>query len=93
MDKIGQFLERGFFGGIVLAAAFAGAAVFLYLVYRLIKFLQPTNFPTAFICRFLKLPDFVRPGILTCIAYYFAFIYPQTHHEERLIFPNIQIKV
>lgn len=25
MDKIGQFLERGFFGGIVLAAAFAGA--------------------------------------------------------------------
>ena len=26
MDKIGQLLERGFFGGIVLAAAFAGAA-------------------------------------------------------------------
>lgn len=30
---------------------------------------------------------------LTGIALYFAFIYPQTHHEERLIFPNIQIKV
>ena len=41
MDKIGQLLERGFFGGIVIAATFAGAAVFLYLVYRLIKFLQP----------------------------------------------------
>ncbi|MCI8728060.1 MAG: hypothetical protein HFG66_18580 [Hungatella sp.] len=41
MDKIGQLLERGFSGGIVLAATFAGAAVFLYLVYRLIKFLQP----------------------------------------------------
>lgn len=41
MDKIGQFLERGFWGGIVIAAAFVGFAVFLYLVYRLIKFLQP----------------------------------------------------
>lgn len=41
MDKIGRLLERGFFGGIVLAATFAGASVFLYLVYRLIKFLQP----------------------------------------------------
>ena len=41
MDKIGQLLERGFFGGIVIAAAFVGFAVFLYLVYRLIKFLQP----------------------------------------------------
>lgn len=41
MDKIGQLLERGFFGGIVIAAVFVGFAVFLYLVYRLIKFLQP----------------------------------------------------
>ena len=41
MDKIGQLLERGFLGGIVIAAAFVGFAVFLYLVYRLIKFLQP----------------------------------------------------
>lgn len=41
MDKIGQFLERGFWGGIVIAAAFVGFAVFLYLVYRSIKFLQP----------------------------------------------------
>lgn len=41
MDKIGQLLERGFWGGIVIAATFMGFAVFLYLVYRLIKFLQP----------------------------------------------------
>lgn len=41
MDEIGQLLERGFLGGIVIAAAFASAAVFLYLVYRLIKFFQP----------------------------------------------------
>ena len=41
MDKIGQLLERGFWGGIVIAATFVGFAVFLYLVYRLIKFLQP----------------------------------------------------
>ena len=41
MDKIGQLLERGFLGGIVMAAAFVGFSVFLYLVYRLIKFLQP----------------------------------------------------
>lgn len=40
MDKIGQLLERSFFGGIVIAATFAGTAVFLYLIYRLIKFLQ-----------------------------------------------------
>ena len=41
MDKIGQLIESGFFGGIVIAATFSGAAVFLYLIYRLIKFLQP----------------------------------------------------
>ena len=41
MDKIGQLLGTGFFGGIMIAAMFAGAAVFLYLVYRLIKSLQP----------------------------------------------------
>ncbi len=40
MDKIGKLLERGFFGGIVIAATFAGTAAFLYLIYRLIKFLQ-----------------------------------------------------
>ena len=41
MDKIGQLVERGFLGGIVMAAAFVGFAVFLYLVYLLINFLQP----------------------------------------------------
>ena len=41
MDKIGQLIESGFFGGIVIAATFSGAGVFLYLIYRLIKFLQP----------------------------------------------------
>lgn len=41
MDKIGQLLERGFLGGIVIAATFAGFAVFLYLVYWLIKFSRP----------------------------------------------------
>ena len=30
MDKIGQLIESGFFGGIVIAATFSGAAVFLY---------------------------------------------------------------
>ncbi|MEY8395601.1 hypothetical protein AALB64_12395 [Lachnospiraceae bacterium 45-P1] len=41
MDKIGQLLERSFFGGIVIAATFAETVIFLYLIYRLIKFLQP----------------------------------------------------
>ena len=44
MDKIGQLLERGFSGGIVLAATFAGAAVFLYLVYRLTCFFMGRTF-------------------------------------------------
>ncbi len=41
MKNIGQLLERGFFGGIVVAAAFVGFAGFLYLVYRLIESLRP----------------------------------------------------
>jgi len=36
-----QLLERGFEGGIVVAAAFVGFVGFLYLVYRFIKSLQP----------------------------------------------------
>lgn len=41
MDKMRLLLERGFLGGIVIAAVFVGFAVFLYLVYRLIRSLQP----------------------------------------------------
>ncbi len=41
MEHIWQFLERGFMGGIVFAAAFAGFAGFLYLLYRLIKRMRP----------------------------------------------------
>lgn len=37
MDKIGQLLERGFLGGIVIAAVFVGFAVFLYLYISLGK--------------------------------------------------------
>ncbi len=41
MENIWQLLERGFMGGIVLAAAFSGFAGFLYLLYRLIKLMRP----------------------------------------------------
>ena len=41
MEQIRQLLERGFWGGIVFAAALVGFTVFLYLVYRLIKVFQP----------------------------------------------------
>ena len=41
MNDIGQLLERGFWGGIVAATALIGFAGCLYLVYRLIKSLQP----------------------------------------------------
>lgn len=41
MEHIGQLIERGFTGGIVLAAVFAGFAGFLYLLYRLIRLTRP----------------------------------------------------
>jgi len=41
MGNIRQLLERGFTGGIVIAAAFTGFAGFLYLLYRLIKLTRP----------------------------------------------------
>lgn len=43
MEQIRQLLERGFWGGIVFAAALAGFTVFLYLVYRLIKVFQSSK--------------------------------------------------
>ncbi len=41
MENIWQLLERGFMGGVVFAAACAGFAGFLYLLYRLIKLTRP----------------------------------------------------
>lgn len=41
MEHIRQLIERGFIGGIVIAAVFAGFAGFLYLLYRLIKLTRP----------------------------------------------------
>lgn len=41
MDNIGQLLARSFSGGIVTAAAIAGFALILYLIYRLIKLFRP----------------------------------------------------
>ena len=41
MGHIWQLIERGFTGGIIIAAAFAGFAGFLYLLYRLIKRMRP----------------------------------------------------
>ncbi len=41
MEHIRQLIERGFIGGIVIAAVFAGFAGFLYLLYRLIKLMRP----------------------------------------------------
>ncbi len=41
MGHIGQLIERGFTGGIVIAAVFAGFAGFLYLLYRLIRLTRP----------------------------------------------------
>ncbi len=41
MGTIWQLLERGFMGGIVFAAACAGFAGFLYLLYRLINLMRP----------------------------------------------------
>ncbi len=41
MENLRQLLERGFMGGVVIAAVFAGFAGFLYLLYRLIKLMRP----------------------------------------------------
>ena len=41
MENMRQLLERGFIGGAVAAAVFAGFAGFLYLLYRLIKLMRP----------------------------------------------------
>lgn len=41
VEHILQLIERGFIGGIVIAAAFAGFAGVLYLLYRLIKLMCP----------------------------------------------------
>lgn len=41
MNNIGQLLERGFFGGMIFAAALVGFTVFLYLIYRLFQSLRP----------------------------------------------------
>lgn len=41
MGNIGQLFGRGLMGGVVIAAACAGAAGFLYLLYRLIKLARP----------------------------------------------------
>lgn len=41
MKNIWQLIERGFIGGIVITATFTGVAGFLYLLYRLIKFMRP----------------------------------------------------
>ncbi len=41
MENIRQLSERGFMGGVVIAAAFAGFAGFLYFLYRLVKFMRP----------------------------------------------------
>lgn len=43
MENIREFLQRGFLGGITAAAALAGFVGFLYLVYRFIKFLRPSD--------------------------------------------------
>jgi len=41
MENLRQLLERALMGGVVIAAVFAGFAAFLYLLYRLIKFMRP----------------------------------------------------
>lgn len=41
MGNLWQLLERGFTGGVVFAAACAGFAGFLYLLYRLIDLMRP----------------------------------------------------
>lgn len=41
MEHIRQLIERGFIGGIVIAAVFAGFAGFLYLLYQLTKLMRP----------------------------------------------------
>jgi hypothetical protein len=41
VENIRALIERGFMGGIVIAAVFAGFAGFLYLLYRFIKLMRP----------------------------------------------------
>jgi len=41
MENIWQSLERGFTGGVFIAATFTGFAGFLYLLYQLIMFMRP----------------------------------------------------
>lgn len=41
MESMRQLIERGLIGGVVFATALAGFAGFLYLLYRMIKFMRP----------------------------------------------------